>query len=180
MDSFKLKNIIKRTLIVLLVTLVVIQFIRPDKNVSTGVTDNDIAKMYTIPANVQVIMQKACNDCHSNNTTYPWYSNLQPVAWWLDDHIREGKSELNFSEFGTYKLLRQSRKLKKAAGEIEEGEMPLSSFTLIHRDAVLTAEEKAAITTWAKTLSQEILAKVPPEEIEADKKRRAERERQGK
>ncbi len=180
MDSFKLKNIINRTLIVILVALVVIQFIRPAKNQSGAISENDITKMYTVPGNVQVILQKACNDCHSNNTTYPWYSNIQPVAWWLNDHIREGKEELNFSEFGTYKLLRQSRKLKKAAGEIEEGEMPLSSYTIIHRDAILTPEEKAAITTWAKTLSTEILAKVPPEDIEADRKKREERERQNK
>ncbi len=178
MDSRKFKGIAKRTLIVLLIALVVIQFIHPAKNNAETLTASDITKAYPVPDEVQKIMQKACNDCHSNHTTYPWYSRIQPVDWWLNDHIQEGKGELNFSEFGSLALLRQSKKLKKAAKEVEEGEMPLSSYTLIHRDAILTEAEKQLFLSWARDLSQQIYAKVSPEEIEADKKRMEERKKQ--
>ncbi len=178
MNSFKVKSIIKRTFIVLSVAAVGIQFFHPAKNNDATIGANHISKMYTVPANVDVILQKACYDCHSNYTKYPWYNNIQPVNWWLNDHIVEAKDELNFSEFGTYKLLRQSKKLKKSAKEIEEGEMPLSSYTLIHRDAILTPEEKQAVIGWLNALSQEIYAKVTPAEIEEDRKRQEERKKQ--
>lgn len=85
-------------LITLLVVLVVIQFFHPAKNISTVKSPNDIAVLHNVPANVSTILDKACNDCHSNNTRYPWYNNIQPVAWWLDNHVQEGKGELNFNE----------------------------------------------------------------------------------
>ncbi len=173
-----MKKIIKITAIILLVALIVIQFIRPAKNNNPAITANDITNTFQINDTIKNILSRACYDCHSNNTTYPWYSNMQPVAWWLNDHIEEGKHHLNFSEFGSYPLLRQSKKLKETANEIDEGEMPLSSYTLIHRNAVLTHDEKEMMMNWAKNLSAEIYAKVPPEEIEKDKKRREERKRQ--
>lgn len=147
---------LKKILIALLVVLVVIQFFRPQRNISTAASANDISNHYTVPADVMDVLRRACYDCHSNNTTYPWYANIQPVAWWLNDHITEGKEELNFSEFGAYKPKRQAHKMEEVAELVEEGEMPLSSYTIIHKDAVLTATEKAAIVNWAKGLEAQI------------------------
>src|SRR5213592_2028705 len=93
---------LSKILLVLLLLLIVIQFVRPEKNQSTGVSANDITTKYAVPTAVQSVLKRACFDCHSNNTTYPWYDNIQPVAWWLNHHIEEGKDELNFSEFTTY------------------------------------------------------------------------------
>ena len=152
---------IKKILIVLLLVLVVIQFIRPAKNADNTVTAKDVTVLYTVPDSVQLILQKACYDCHSNNTSYPWYSKIQPVAWWLNDHIEEGKEELNFSDFGSRTLPKQAKKLKKLAKEVEEGEMPLDSYTWIHKDAKLTAREKEILITWANNLAGEIAAKNP-------------------
>ena len=86
----------------LLVVLVVIQFIRPTRNISTSESPNEISKFYDVPAEVHAVLKKSCYDCHSNNTVYPWYTNLQPVGLWLQSHVNDAKGELNFSEFGTY------------------------------------------------------------------------------
>ncbi|MDB5275156.1 MAG: cytochrome [Ferruginibacter sp.] len=93
----------KKVLLVLLVILVIIQFIHPAKNSSSedAMLVNDISKKYIIPQNVHDILKTSCYDCHSNNTVYPWYSKIQPVDWWLTNHINEGKREVNFSEFAT-------------------------------------------------------------------------------
>lgn len=159
MNKSKFSGIIKKTLLGLLVVLVVIQFIHPDKNISSTLTAQDMNAMYPIPDSVNVVLQKACYDCHSNNTKYPWYNNIQPVAWWLNDHISEGKRELNFSEFGKRTLPKQAKKLKKLAHEVEDGGMPLDSYTWIHKDAKLTDQEKKMIIDWALGLSKQISAK---------------------
>ncbi len=143
-------------MIVLLVILVVIQFIHPEKNINATVSAQDMNTMYPIPDSVNQVLQKACYDCHSNNTKYPWYNNIQPVAWWLNDHINEGKKELNFSEYGKRTPPKQAKKLRKIAREVEEGGMPLDSYTWIHKDAKLTDREKQMIINWATSLSKQI------------------------
>src|SRR5678816_163713 len=129
---------LKKILLILLLILVVIQFIRPQKNIHPGSQASTISTIYTVPANVDSILVRACNDCHSNNTRYPWYNNIQPVTWYLNNHVIEGKEELNFDEFATYRISRQYHKLEEIKEQIEKDEMPLSSYTLIHRHAVLT------------------------------------------
>lgn len=146
---------LKKVLVALLVVFIVIQFIRPGRN-NSAASANDIGNHYAIPGDVQATLKRACYDCHSNNTTYPWYSNIQPFGWWLNNHIEEGKEELNFSEFATYKPKRQAHKLEEVAELTEEGEMPLESYTLIHRNAILKMEEKKAVVTWAKALQKQI------------------------
>lgn len=164
MASSKMKSILKKTFIVLLSAFVAIQFIRPAKNNSNTVLAEDMNAIYPIPDSVHKILDKACFDCHSNNTRYPWYFNIQPVAWWMNDHIDEGKDELNFSEFGKRKLQGQAKKLKKLAKEVEEGEMPLESYTWIHKEAALTENEKKTLIDWARNLSAQIALKAPPVE----------------
>lgn len=147
---------IKKILIGLLVVLVVIQFIRPERNVSEIPSQNDIRVHYSVPANVESILKRACYDCHSNNTNYPWYANIQPVLWWLQDHIEEGKEELNFSEFATYSPKKADHKLDEVIEMVEEEEMPLESYTYIHKDAVLSSSEKKLLMDWAADLRKMI------------------------
>jgi hypothetical protein len=149
----------KKIIWAILIVLVVIQFIRPEKNQSTQISANDISKHYEVPAHVQDILKRACNDCHSNNTLYPWYSNIQPMAWWLQHHVNEGKRELNFSEFASYQPKRQHHKLKECIDQVKNGEMPLDSYTWMHKDAKLTKEEKEALLVWAGILMEQIAAK---------------------
>src|SRR6266513_1873362 len=105
----------KKILIIILVILVVIQFIRPARNISTTESPNDITKHYEVPDSLKNILAVACNDCHTNNTRYPWYSNIQPVGWWLQWHVNEGKHHLNFSEFASYNPKKQYKKLDESA-----------------------------------------------------------------
>lgn len=166
-----MKKILKAIFLLLLAAFIVIQFFRPEKNIAKGpeAFAKDITTVHAVPVDVQLILQKACNDCHSNNTEYPWYNNIQPVAWWLKDHIDEGKRELNFSEFANYSLRRQYNKLDKINKEVKEGEMPLSSYTWIHRSAKLNDSEKLAIANWT-TAIRDSMKSVYPEDSLARKK----------
>jgi Haem-binding domain len=157
---------IKKIAYLLLAALVIIQFIRPARNISTEESPNHISKKYTVPASTNGILEKACYDCHSNNTVYPWYANVQPVGFWLDDHVKEGKGELNFSEFLTYSPKKARNKMRKVVEEVKEGGMPLDSYTWIHRNAILTQEEKTEITTWADNITNQITKEnnLPPPE----------------
>ncbi len=150
---------IRKIFIGLLLTLVVIQFIRPAKNQSSTLSANDISHVYAVPPAINEIFKKSCNDCHSNNTVYPWYSNLQPVAWWLENHVNDGKRHFNFSEFASYTPKKQHHKLEEFIEMVKEEEMPLNSYTWIHKEAILTTEEKLAISSWADNLRKEIASK---------------------
>jgi Haem-binding domain len=163
MAGSKFKSIAKKVFIALLVVFVIIQFIRPTKNNNTTATADDMNVLYPIPDSVHKILDKACFDCHSNNTRYPWYFSIQPVAWWMNDHINEGKGELNFSEFGKRTLARQAKKLKKLAKEVQDGGMPLESYSWIHKEAVLTENEKKMVVNWANALSERIALVAPPD-----------------
>ena len=138
-------------LLVLLVVFIAIQFFRPEKNINTtaAATANDISKVFSVPNNIQTILKTSCYDCHSNNTVYPWYATIQPAAWWLKDHVDEGKKEVNFNEFASYSPRRQFKKFEELKEEVEEEEMPLSSYKLIHKNAILSKEQSATLTEWA-------------------------------
>jgi len=139
----------KKIILGIVVLLVIIQFFRPEKNSSTGISENHISKKYATPDEVKIILDKACYDCHSNNTNYPWYANFQPVAWWLDHHVDEGKGEINFDEFLTYPAKKARHKMEEVNEMVKEGEMPLNSYTWVHKDAVLTQAEKLLLAEWA-------------------------------
>jgi len=140
----------------LLIILAFIQFYHPAGNNGEALSANDITHTVTVPDSVMKILQTSCYDCHSNHTNYPWYHVIQPIGFWLDDHVNEGKGELNFSEFNTYKVKRQFKKLNKISKEVEENEMPLSSFTFIHHDAILTESQRQLLINWADSASMTI------------------------
>ena len=155
----------RKILLIIIVILIGIQFIRPAKNQSADVLTSDISHAYSVPQNVSVILKKACNDCHSNNTAYPWYAEVQPVAWWLNHHIQEGKNELNFNEFAAYAIPRQYHKLEEVIEQVKEGEMPIWSYSLIHTDAKLTDEEKQTLINWAEGVRSTMKAKYPADSL---------------
>ncbi len=148
---------LKRILLVLGVAAVAGQFIRPARNISaTPPGKDDLATLYPTPPAVRHVLEVACYDCHSDNTRYPWYAGVQPVGWWLENHIDDGKRELNFSEFGTYSAKRQGRKFGAIADQLTDHTMPLKSYTWIHRDAALTDEQRNALIDWAVALQDKI------------------------
>ena len=139
-----------KILITLIAVFVLIQFLRPAKNVGVADASTDITHSVTVTTEIKSILEKSCYDCHSNHTEYPWYFNFQPVASWLAHHVEEGKDELNFSEFDTYKLKRKKHKLKEVIEQLKEGEMPMSSYLIIHKDAKLSEEQKNKLIHWAE------------------------------
>ena len=146
----------KKLLFVLLAIIVIMQFFRIDmENPSVNAEDDFIA--ITSPNDeVKSILRNACYDCHSNETVYPWYAQIAPVSWWLKNHIDEGRGELNFSEWGTYKDRRAKHKLKESIELVEEGEMPLSSYTWTHGDAVLSNDQKELLIDFFNELRDSI------------------------
>lgn len=152
-------KLLKRILVVAVIILVIIQFIQPAKNQSAQSSPNDISKVIAVPDSVQVILKNACFDCHSNNTEYPWYFHIQPVAWYLANHITKAKKELNFNEFAGYPARKQQNKLEAIANEITDNGMPLPSYRLMHKNARLDKVEKALLTNWAQHMEDSLAKK---------------------
>lgn len=138
--------------IILLVVFVGVQFIPTNRNQTEEIPPTDLMLVKKVPREVESILMVSCYDCHSNNTQYPWYQRVQPVSWYLDGHIEEGKEELNFSEFGSYSDRMQKSKLRSIISQVEDGEMPLPSYTLLHSEAKLTAEEKDILEKWIEEM----------------------------
>src|SRR3954469_10883827 len=160
----------KRILLVIIIILIAIQFYRPQKNIHPAAQPNDISSLYAVPANVDSILFVACKDCHSNNTRYPWYNNVQPVAWFLDNHVRGGKRSFNLNEFTTYPTWRQYDKISEVKKQIDKGDMPLSSYTWIHKDAILTDAQKNIIELWSEGIKKQMEAKYPQDSLQKPKR----------
>jgi hypothetical protein len=139
------------------VTLIIgVQFFRLALNKSDQVSDADISKIVTTSDSVQVLLKKTCYDCHSNNTDYLWYSKIQPVGWLLAYHIRNGKNELNYSEFGSYSPRRQLSKLNGIINSIRDNIMPLPSYKLLHKNSTLSINERDLLIKWAQEASDSL------------------------
>jgi transposase len=164
-----MRKIIKIVLIILVIIFIAIQFFRPEKNTGEEMVSSQIGAKHFVPENVQQILKVSCYDCHSNTTKYPWYWHVQPGAWILSDHFIEGKRELNFSVFSTYPAYRRYKKFKEINEQVKEGEMPLTSYTLMHREAVLTADEKLALENWTDASIKEMENQYPADSLKRPK-----------
>lgn len=142
----------KKGSIAVIAVIVIIQFFRIDKSNPASDPNQGIIIVENVPENVGNILKTSCYDCHSNQVTYPWYTNVAPVGWWVKHHINEGRDELNFSEWGNYSTKRKLHKLKEIKKEVGEAEMPLTSYLLIHGEAKLNKGQQEAIMSWAEEL----------------------------
>ena len=150
-----MKKYIKKSLLGLLIFLILIQFIRIDTDNPKVDLGKDFIALTSPTEEVKTVLNNACYDCHSNTTTYPWYSQIAPVSWWLKHHVDEGRSELNFSEWGDYSAKKADHKLEECAEEVEEGKMPLNPYTWTHGDAKLSAEQRKALAEFFENLRGE-------------------------
>lgn len=157
---------IKKITLGIIVLLVLIQFIPAERNESND-TEFDITKSYDVPDNVAMILKGACNDCHTNLTRYPWYSNIQPVKYMLADHVNEGKRKWNLSTFTKLPLAVQNHKFEEVVEMVEEKEMPLPSYTYLglHPEAKLTDEERKILVDWAKDQMAMLAATYPADSL---------------
>ena len=152
-----MKKILKIAAIVLLVAFIAIQFVPNDLPENKADFKNDLIQLEEPTNEVKMILKKACYDCHSNQTIYPWYSYIAPVSWLVGADVRVGRDELNFSDWGEQSKRRKIKIMNEVAEEIEKKSMPLKVYTITHRDAVLSDEEINAITSWTTSVTDEIL-----------------------
>jgi hypothetical protein len=148
-----------KILVGLATVFLVLQAFRPAKNLSpttpfTG--KDDITVLYPPPPAVRRILASSCYDCHSNQTRYPWYAEIQPVGWWLASHVSDARRELNFAAFGGYPRKRQIKKLESLVDEVRDRTMPLKSYTFIHREAKLTDAQVTALCNWAEGVGDKL------------------------
>ena len=144
-----IKKILKILAIVIVVAFIVLQFFRIDKSVPSINPSETLESAVSVPPDVSLILGRSCNDCHSYSTIYPWYSNVQPVAWILKNHIDDGRRKLNLSIFNTYTNKKKAKKLEEICEQVESKEMPLPSYLWIHWDSTLKDTEARALCDWA-------------------------------
>lgn len=151
-----MKSILGKILMVVLAVFIVLQFFGVDKTVPETEPSSDFLNIHQPPDNVESIFRSACYDCHSYETTYPWYSNIQPVAWWLQDHIEEGRDEMNLSTWQDYSAEDADHYLEEMIEVVDEEEMPLPSYTWAHSEARLTDAQRNELTAWVRDLRQNL------------------------
>jgi len=151
-----MRRVLKVVAILLVVLVVGIQAIRPAR------TNPPIDESQTINAKTQMtsdvaaIFDRSCRDCHTNKTVWPWYTNVAPVSWWLSNHVSDGRRSLNMSEWGKLPNDRQDRKLRQICDEVQDGNMPLSSYTPMHPAAKLSDQNKKTLCDWTETERQRL------------------------
>lgn len=146
----------KKVLIILLVLFLLIQFFQIDKENPAPTAQMDFLRIKKTPESTAKLIRNGCYDCHSNETKYPWYSNVQPVGWLLKNHIDEGRKQLNFSTFATYEPKRQAHKLDEAEEMVANGKMPMDSYILGHPDAQFSDAQKQELIEYFKFMAQDI------------------------
>ena len=144
-----MKKILQIVAIVLFAAFVVTQFFRPDFTNPPVTQAETIEASMQIPENVRQILKRSCTDCHSNETVYPWYAQIQPSGTFLKGHIDDGRKELNFSIWNTYDARKKRHKLDEICEQVEAREMPLPSYLWIHRSARVSDEEIKTLCDWA-------------------------------
>ncbi|NUM80582.1 heme-binding domain-containing protein [bacterium] len=145
-----MKKVFKWMGISLLLILTVIQFIRPEKTNPPIDQAKTFQAQMQVPENIASVLTKACYDCHSHQTNWPWYSHVAPVSWLLVQDVKEGRKHLNFSAWGDYKESRKVEKLSQIAGEVTDGKMPMPIYLLMHPEAKLTDQEKKDLVNWCE------------------------------
>jgi hypothetical protein len=141
-------RVLQKILLTLLVVFILVQFIPRNVNKYDQTLSTDFLKVYPVPGEVKAVLQEACYDCHSNNTRYPWYAAIQPFRLWLDNHIKKGKEELNFSEYGSYSAKRQYNKLNSIEESIKKETMPIKFYKIMHPEAKLRSSQKESLMSW--------------------------------
>ena len=141
-------KITKWVLIIIGCLFILLQFKRPARTNPVSESAQSMEAHTQMTPQVKEILDRSCRDCHSNNTQWPWYTNVAPVSWWIGDHVNEGRKQLNMSEWGRLVRDRQDKKLRQICDEVEDGAMPLSSYLPMHPKANLSEQDKKALCEW--------------------------------
>lgn len=152
-----LKKILKILVVALFIGFVAIQFVRPEKTNPPVNPSETMQAAMQVPENVQTVLKRSCSDCHSHETVYPFYSNIAPISWQVIDHINDGRKHLNFSVWNTYEAKKKKRKLEEICEQLQSGEMPMSQYTLIHREAIVSADDIKIVCDWTTAEVEKII-----------------------
>ena len=144
-------------LVSVVAALILIQFIRPEKNLGELVSETDFIQVSQVPDSLASVFLNSCYDCHSDHTRYPWYGNMAPFSWYLNNHVVEGKAHLNFSSWGIMDKAQKVTALDQICEESSSGSMPLQSYLVIHRYSKLSEQDIQAICDWAEAESLKVL-----------------------
>jgi len=147
-----MKKYIRPTLLLLLALLVIIQFFKIDKTNPPVIPQQDFLAVTGPPTNIAKLIKTACYDCHSHTTTYPWYTNFQPIAWWVKGHINNANKHLNFSTWTTYDASKKSHKLEECVEVLEGKEMPMLSYMIAHKEAWINEQQRQELADWFKRM----------------------------
>jgi hypothetical protein len=151
MDMWQILKDPRIIIVILILAFLIMQAIRVEKS------NPDVRSDIPAKPEIKSQLRMACYDCHSNETVWPWYSHLAPASWLIARDVRNGRQQLNFSEWGAYNSKTQSRKLEKIAKEVMEEDMPPWDYSLIHRDQRLTPSSRGQIWAWASSESETAL-----------------------
>ena len=155
-----------KILFIIFIALLAIQLYRPARTNPPENSSHTLGANAQVPSDVQQIISRSCNDCHSNNSVWPWYSNVAPSSWLVASDVSDGRRHLNFSEWSSYTTVQQQRKLSQICQEVSDGGMPLRQYTWIHRKTPLDQQQRDAVCQWTKAEQARIFTKtgvaVPP------------------
>jgi hypothetical protein len=138
------RRIVVGIVAVVAVVLLGMQFKQPDR------TNPPVVSEVDAPPEVAAILERACYACHSNETTWPWYSYVAPLSWWVGEHVEHGRKDLNFSDWPTLDFEGLAHAFHDIDEQIEEGEMPLPSYLRMHPEARLSDQDRATLRKWAQ------------------------------
>jgi hypothetical protein len=135
---------------VLIVGAAGIQLIRPARTNPPTDPSRTLASAAGVPHETAAVLERACRDCHSNETRWPWYSNVAPISWLVIDHVNHGRRHFNYSEWAKYERTEKERLLKALCTLPRQGEMPMPSYAWMHRDATLADADVLALCGWVE------------------------------
>src|SRR3972149_303943 len=164
-----MKKVIKIVLIIIIIAFVVIQFFRPERTTTAVYEESHITKIMNVPDDVHRILKRSCFDCHSDHTAWPWYTNVAPASWRVAKDVRNGRTKMNFSQWGKIPDAKREARLEAICEEITEGEMPLKEYLYLHGDAKLTPQDKDVLCNWVKAELKKI-----EDDVEMDDKEKKE------
>ena len=149
----------KTILLSVAIVFVIIQFIQPDRTMVKNAEQKDINQVINMPDTIAAMLKQSCYNCHSNNTTYPWYTYVQPIGWYLSYHVQNGRQQLDLSEFDKYSIRKQATKIKEMASQVKEKEMPMSSYLWMHKEARLSDDQRMLLVTWLEHTADSLRTK---------------------
>ena len=161
-----MRRIFRGVLIFAGVMALAIQFVRPARTNPPVDPARRVHAAVEVPAEVSAILERACRDCHSNETRWPWYSHVAPASWFVIDHVNHGRSHLNFSEWNPPGAQLPAANVDDLLGaickEVQAGAMPLPSYLLVHRRSRLSKTDVRALCSWTELERQRLASQSRP------------------